>query len=624
MEVPLYTINKSKCVTCYACIRACPVKAIEVDSTGDELHISSKRCIGCGLCEEACPVDAIFFRNSKQNCYTIIDKGNKVAALCEPSISAEFPDITDYRKFAHMLRAVGFTNVYEVSFGVDLVAREYAKLQNEFNGKYFISSTCPSVVSLVEKYYPELTPNLAPIASPMIASARVVKELHKNDIKIVYIGPCVETKNEALKHPGLIDAVLTFRELRDIFNELNIKETNLEFSDFDPPYGAEGELYPLRTGLLEAAKISQNLLRGNMTTVSDAPYIIALLDSFERNIDNIRSNFNCFMCHGCLMGPGTTKLRNYQVRRAEVVKFARKRIESLDKNKWDENIKRFKYIPLDATFKENKQRIDNIQEEAIEKILQETNKDLKTENLDCKGCGFNSCRDMAIATYYGFATPDICLLNNKKTINKQRQLLKQETDKYKKSLEALAESEKNETKSKDVAHEAQETLYATIRKLPFGVVFVDKNLKITYSNDSFIELLGDDAIEINEVIPGLIGANLKTLLPPDIFNQFYLVSSNPNEATNKDFTYKERLINIQVFPLGSGNQIGGIFRDLLIPEIQKEELISRITEVIDKNLNIVQKIGFLLGEGAAESERMLNSIIKAFKHNPLEESKGNE
>ena len=231
---------------------------------------------------------------------------------------------------------------------------------------------------------------------------------------------------------------------------------------------------------------------------------------------------------------------------------------------------------------------------------------------------------MAIATYYGFATPDICLLNNKKTINKQRQLLKQETDKYKKSLEALAESEKNATKSKDVAHEAQETLYATIRKLPFGVVFVDKNLKITYSNDSFIELLGDDAIEINEVIPGLIGANLKTLLPPDIFNQFYLVSSNPNEATNKDFTYKERLINIQVFPLGSGNQIGGIFRDLLIPEIQKEELISRITEVIDKNLNIVQKIGFLLGEGAAESERMLNSIIKAFKHNPLEESKGNE
>lgn len=621
MESPLYSISRSQCVTCYACIRICPVKAIEVDPSGDELGISPKRCIGCGLCEEACPVDAISYRDSKQKCYSLIEKKVKVAALCEPSISAEFPDITDYRKFAHMLRSIGFTNVYEVSFGVDLVAREYSKLHNEFNGKYFISSTCPSVVSLVEKYYPELIANLAPIVSPMIASARVVKELHKNDISIVYIGPCVENKNEALRYPGLIDAVLTFRELRDIFNEMKIKETNLEFSDFDPPYGAEGELYPLRTGLLEAAKISQNLLRGNMTTVSNAPDILALLDSFERNIDNIKCNFNCFMCHGCLMGPGTTKLRNYQVRRAEVVKFARKRIESLDKEKWDEYIKRFKYLPWSTSFKENKQRIDNIQEEAVEKILKETNKDLKTNNLDCKGCGFSSCRDMAVATYYGLATPDICLLNNKKTISRQRQLLKQETEKYRKSMEALAESEKNAIKSKDVAHDAQETLYATIRKLPFGVVFADKSLKITYSNDSFIELLGDDAMEINEVVPGLIGASLKSLLPPEIYNQFYLVSSNPAEAVNKDFSFKERLINIQLFPLGSGNQIGGIFRDLLIPEIQKEELIRRITEVIDKNLNIVQKIGFLLGEGAAESERMLNSIIKAFKQNPFDEEK---
>lgn len=619
MENQLYTIDKDKCVTCYACIRVCPVKAIEVGQNSENLQIVKERCIGCGLCEEVCPVDAISYRRSVEECLSLIDSGGLVAALCEPSISAEFPDITDYRKFSQMLRAVGFTNVYEVSFGVDLVAREYNNMLKEFNGKYFITSLCPSMVSLVEKYYPELVPNLAPIVSPMVASAKIVKHLHWDCIKIVYIGPCVESKNEANRYPGLIDAVLTFKELREIFEEHNIKETSMEFSEFDPPYGAEGELYPIRTGFLEAAHISQDLLTGEMSTVSGSTSLTSMLDSFERNINNIKSHFNCFMCHGCLMGPGTTRGKNYQVRRSDVIKFARKRIESLERDKWTENLKKFRYISLNTTFKEDNQRIDNIPENIAEEIYKEINRDLKNPDLDCKACGFNSCKEMAIASYCGLATPDICLLNNKKTIAKQRHLLKQETEKYNRTKEALIESESQANQSRAIAQEAQDSLYATIRKLPFGVVFVDKNLKVTYSNESFVELLGEDAMEINEVVPGLIGAQTKSLLPKDIYNQFYLVAQNPNESVNKDFKYKERLLNVQIFSMAKGTLVGGIFRDLMMPEIQKEEIIRRITEVIDKNLSIVQKIGFLLGEGAAESERMLNSIIKTFKQTPKED-----
>lgn len=616
----LYTIDKQKCVTCYACIRICPVKAIEVGQNNENLQIVKERCIGCGLCEEVCPVDAISYRSSIEECFSLINSGGLVAALCEPSISAEFPDITDYRKFSQMLRAIGFTNVYEVSFGVDLVAKEYANLLNEFRGKYFITSLCPSVVSLVEKYYPQLVPNLAPIASPMVASAKVVKQIHWNKIKIVYIGPCVESKNEAKRYPGLIDAVLTFRELREIFENLKIKETTLEYSDFDQPYGAEGELYPIRTGFLEAAHISQDLLTGEITTVSESTNLINMLDSFEKNIDNIKSHFNCFMCHGCLMGPGTTKMKDYQVRRTEVLKFARKRIESLDRDKWHENLKKFRYIQLSTKFEEDNQRIDYIPEQVVEEIYKEINKDLKNPDIDCQACGFKTCKDMAIASYCGLATPDICLLNNKKTIAKQRNLLKQETDKYNKTREALIESEAQANQAREIALEAQDSLYATIRKLPFGVVFIDKNLKVTYSNESFVELLGEDAMEINEVVPGLIGAQAKALLPKDIYNQFHLVVHTPNESVNKDFKYKERLLNVQVFSMAKGNLVGGIFRDLMMPEIQKEEIIRRITEVIDKNLTIVQKIGFLLGEGAAESERMLNSIIKTFKQPSKEDN----
>ncbi|TCN67567.1 [Fe-Fe] hydrogenase large subunit C-terminal domain-containing protein [Acetobacteroides hydrogenigenes] len=619
MENQLYTIDKHKCVTCYACIRACPVKAIEVGQNNENLQIIKERCIGCGLCEEACPVDAISYRKSIEECFALINSGGLVAALCEPSISAEFPDITDYRKFSQMLRAVGFTNVYEVSFGVDLVAKEYNSLLKEFRGKYFITSLCPSMVSLVEKYYPELVPNLAPIATPMVASAKVVKLIHSNKIKVVYIGPCVESKNEAKRYPGLVDAVITFRELREIFDDLNIKETTLEYSDFDAPFGAEGELYPIRTGFLEAANISQELLTGEITTVSESTNLISMLDSFERNIDNIKSHFNCFMCHGCLMGPGTTKGRNYQMRRSDVIKFARKRIQSLNRDEWHENLRKFKYISLKTSFSEDNQRIDYIPDNIAEDIYREINKDLKSPNLDCKACGFNSCKEMAIACYCGLSTPDICLLSNKKTIAKQRHMLKQEAEKYTKTREALIESEAQANQARIVAQEAQDSLYATIRKLPFGVVFVDKALKITYSNESFVELLGEDAMEINEVVPGLIGAQVKSLLPKDIYNQFHLVTHNPNESVNKDFKYKERLLNVQIFSMGKGNLVGGIFRDLMMPEIQKEEIIRRITEVIDKNLSIVQKIGFLLGEGAAESERMLNSIIKTFKQTPKEE-----
>lgn len=613
MDNQLYIIDQQKCVTCYACVRICPVKAIEVGQNSENLQVVEKRCIGCGLCEEACPVDAISYRKTIEECYAILKSGGAIAALCEPSISAEFPDITDYRKFSQMLHAAGFSSVFEVSFGVDLVAKEYANLLKEFRGKYFITSLCPSVVSLVEKYYPEQVSNLAPIASPMVASAKVVKQRYNNQIKIVYIGPCVESKNEAKRYPELIDAVLTFRELREIFDDMNIKETALEYSNFDPPYGAEGELYPIPTGFLEAANITQELLSGEVTTVTESANLTSMFGSFANNIDSIKNHFNCFMCHGCLMGPGTTKKKDYQLRRSEVIKFARKRIQSLDRDEWQKHLNQYSTIDLTTQFAADDQRLNFIPEDVAEEIYKETNKDLKSNNLDCKGCGFSSCREMAIASYCGLATPDICLLNNKKTIAKQRNLLKQESDRYNKLRDALNESEAQANQARTTAQEAQESLYATIRKLPFGVVFVDRDLKVTYSNESFVELLGEEAMEINEVVPGLIGAHTKSLLPQDIFDQVNLVAHNPNESVNKDFSYKGRLLNVQVFNLGKGHLIGCIFRDLMMPEIQKEETIRRITEIIDKNLSIVQKIGFLLGESAAESERMLNSIIKTFK-----------
>jgi iron only hydrogenase large subunit-like protein len=129
-----------------------------------------------------------------------------------------------------MIRKLGFTFVSEVSFGVDLVAMKYKDLFERFRGKYHISANCPAVVSFIEKYYPELTINLAPIASPMIATAKVIRKKYGQNIRIIFIGPCIATKEEAMKFQGdaKIDAVLTFIELRQLFEEFNIRESHLE------------------------------------------------------------------------------------------------------------------------------------------------------------------------------------------------------------------------------------------------------------------------------------------------------------------------------------------------------------------------------------------------------------
>src|SRR5512133_706304 len=235
---PVVYINDEKGRNSYSCVRVCPVNAIEVKPQKAHPYIMPEKCIGCGLCYVACTPHAIEFRDSLDEVRQLLSSGRKKAALIEPSIASEFDDITDYRKFVAMIRRLGFDYVHEVSFGVDLIAASYAKLFSRSEGKYYITTNCPVMVKLVRKFKPELVPNLAPLVSPMIATAMVVKELYGQDVATVQIGPCIDAKDEALDYESknLIDSVLTFTELRQIFDELNIQERFVKVSDVDPPF----------------------------------------------------------------------------------------------------------------------------------------------------------------------------------------------------------------------------------------------------------------------------------------------------------------------------------------------------------------------------------------------------
>jgi iron only hydrogenase large subunit-like protein len=612
MPEKLIEIIEKKCTLCYACVRECPVKAIEVKTNNDYATILENRCIGCGSCIAVCPEKAIVFHTSKNQTKEILKSKHKVVAIVAPSISGEFPDISDYRKFVGMIRALGFDYVTEASFGVDLVANAYKELLANFKGKYYITSLCPVVVSNIEKFHPELIDNLAPIVSPMIASARVAKQLYGNDINTVYIGPCLENKHEKEKYED-VDVVLSFIELRQLFNESKIEEKKLEFSDFDPPFGNKGSLYPLSNGIIEAAELDQDSLTSSVITTEGRDDFIEAIKKFETSVDQIQKHFNIFYCDGCLMGPGTSPNGEKYLRRTMVVDYAKKRAQKFDKKIWEENINKFKDIPLKTSFSKNDQRIKNPDEETIQGILKLIGKEENIDKKGCADCGYDSCREFAIAVHKGLAKTEMCRSYSIKNKQEYIKALKVTNEKLAHTQSALKKSEKVARKEKEAAKEANEIVNAMLQELPSGIVILDKDLKIIQSNKKFIHLLGDEAESIAEVIPGLIGADLKTLIPVGILNFFSYVLSNNTDVVNKDVKIEENLLNLSIFTIKKDKIIGAIFRDMFSPEVRSEEVIKRVNDVINKNLEMVQQIGFLLGEGASDTEQMLNSIKRSFQ-----------
>jgi Na+-translocating ferredoxin:NAD+ oxidoreductase RNF subunit RnfB len=622
----LFDINKDTCINCYACVRVCPVKAIEVKAGQNYARIIQERCVGCGSCLNICPVNAVSYRSSKKEVLDLLKSGAKVVAICSPSISGEFADITDYRRFVQMIKALGFTYVCEVTFGVDLVAQEYKKLFEDFKGKYFITSICPVIVSMVEKYHPDLVQNLAPIISPIIATAQAVHKEYGSDVKIVHIGPCIQSKEETKLYNGesQIDENLTFVELRELFEEFNIKESNFEFAEFDEPIGYKGSLFPIGSGILQAVDINQNLLTGNVISSNGPDNALEALEQFASSVELINRHFNLFYCEGCLMGPGTSKGGKKFIRRTMVVNYANKRLKTFDRDKWEKNIAKNNDNNYFRTFTIDDQRLPPPSEQKVEEVLKVIDKEFIGKDSGCEACGYSSCRDFASAVASGLAHTDMCLNFTLKNRQEYIKTLRATNEKLAKTQEALRESEKKARVEQDAAREASETTTTMLKKLPSAVVIIDKKMKILQSNQSFIDLLGDDAVEINEIIPGLIGADLKSLIPYNIHNLFSYVLQNNSDILNRDIHYKDNLLNLSVFTIKPNSIVGAVIRDMYAPEVQKEEVLKRITDVIDKNLAMVQKIGFLLGEGASETEQMLNSIIETYKESNARKGKLNQ
>jgi transcriptional regulator with PAS, ATPase and Fis domain len=296
-----------------------------------------------------------------------------------------------------------------------------------------------------------------------------------------------------------------------------------------------------------------------------------------------------------------------------VVDYANKRIKSLDTGNWQKNMETYSDVDLSRTFEAESTRLPEPPEEKIKEILRSIEMPKKEYEVDCGACGYETCRDFATAVAKGLTIPEMCTTFSFKNLQNYVKSLRRSNEKLAHTQAALKDSERQARQEHETAKEASETTTAMLQKLRSGVVFIDKNLKIIQANQSFINILGDEAKEINDVVPGLVGADIKSFLPYSFYNIVTFVLNTNEEVVNRDIQLENGLLNISVFPIKKNKIAGAILRDLFQPEVRKEEIISRVSEVIDKNLEMVQQIGYLLGEGASETERMLNSIIQSYK-----------
>ena len=277
---PLITIVTDKCRMCYACVRECPAKAIQV--VDGQARVIQPRCIGCGNCLRVCSQNAKQVRDATARTFALLDSDAGVVAMVAPSFPAEFTDIPP-GKLVAMIRALGFDSVHEVALGADLVAREYRRLLEENPDKRYITTPCPAVVSYVRKYHPRLMPYLAPVVSPMVAMARILRHDLGPNIKTVFMGPCVAKKRASIDTPHLeVEAVLTFAELRDMFDKRGIRPESLpDEDDFDPPRAGVGMVFPISGGLLQAAELEEDLLSAEVVVAEGRNEFVETISEFD-------------------------------------------------------------------------------------------------------------------------------------------------------------------------------------------------------------------------------------------------------------------------------------------------------------------------------------------------------
>ncbi|MFW6303095.1 MAG: [Fe-Fe] hydrogenase large subunit C-terminal domain-containing protein [Candidatus Sumerlaeota bacterium] len=491
---PLVETIGERCRVCYTCVRECPAKAIRV--ADGQAEVIEERCIGCGNCVRVCSQSAKLVLSGSKQTEELLAGDKPVAACIAPTFPAEFTDM-ETEQLVGMIKALGFDHVVEVAFGADLVAQCYNKLLIEHPNERYIATSCPAVVAYVERFAPEVVPNLAPIVSPMVAMARVIHEMHGKDTKVVFIGPCIAKKGEAASNllPDEIDEAITYRELRDMFNTHEISPEGVAPQSFDPPEPGRGALFPISRGMLQAAGITEDLMSGSVVATDGRTNFAGAIKEFSVGALDAQL-LEVLCCNGCIMGAGMTTSDPLFRRRSHVSRHVRKRVTEADQIRWKYNMERFEDLNLSRTYQANPQGFGAPPEEELLTILERLGKFRPEDELNCGACGYDTCREHAIAIHRGRAEAEMCLPH---TIEQLRETVGELAV----TQEALVHSEKLASMGQlaaGIAHEVNNPLGIVLMYAHLILEEVDQ--KSEQADD--LKMLVEQADRCKKIISGLL------------------------------------------------------------------------------------------------------------------------
>lgn len=560
---PVYTL-KNECHDCYKCVRKCQVKAIKIQN--GSASVITEKCIACGHCVIECPANAKRVRNDIDKVKTLFIAKKKVFVSLAPSWAGIYD--LEPKKMIALLKYLGFSAVSETALGAEEVSIETAKWLKEQDKGLFISSACPVIVDYVRKYEPNYTKNITPFASPALTHAKYLKSLYGNDIAIVFIGPCIGKKNESDRHPELIDVALTFDELnywiKDDF--VNIEEISVSEDDKFVPHAAnEGSLYPIEGGMNETIRLSGIDKDTVLMTISGLKPFRHALSSFKKT--NKKIFVEALSCEtGCVKGPCRSSKKSGISITSDI----------LSKVKFREVIPSNPTTVVEVTYEPEYTEKHEYSPDEIAEAMKRIGKTREEDELNCGGCGYRTCRDLACALISGNAETSMCVSYMRKLAMKKSAIM--------------------------------------LRSMPAAVVMVDKNLNILEANDMFMHMFCGEMYDVfADREEGIKGAAIDRIVSfSDIFQKMLKTGVDIHK---EHYSVGNKLYDINAFVIEENEVVGAVITDVTAHETDREKIAIKAREVITKNIATVQEIACLLGEHMVETEKLLSSIAQDYSDN---------